>query len=47
MRQRDPPPPGVGGEDIRRGSEGKMEMKFMVPMQFFVVGFWEEVLIPL
>ena len=34
MRQRDPPPPRVGGEDIRRGSKGKMEMKFMVPMQF-------------
>ena len=34
MRQRDPPPPGVGGEDIRRGSKGEMEMKFMVPMQF-------------
>ncbi len=34
MRQRDPPPPGVCGEDIRRGSKGSMEMKFIVPMQF-------------
>jgi hypothetical protein len=24
----------VGGEGIRRGSEGELEMKFMVPMQF-------------
>ena len=35
MRQRDPPLPRVGGEDIRRGREGKIEMKFMVPIQFF------------
>ncbi len=47
MCQSDPPPPRVGGEDIQRGIEGEMEMKFMVPMQFFVIGFWEEVLIPL
>ncbi len=44
MRQRDPPLPGVGGEDIRRGSEGEMgkgemEMKFMVPMQFLLLVF--------
>jgi hypothetical protein len=39
MRQHDPPPPRVGGEDIRRGSEGKMEMKFMVPMQFLSLVF--------
>ncbi len=39
MHQRDPPPPGVGGEDIRRGSKGKMEMKFMVPMQFLLLVF--------
>ncbi len=39
MRQRDPPPPRVGGEDIRRGSEGKMEMKFMVLMQFLLLVF--------
>jgi hypothetical protein len=39
MRQRDPPLPRVGGEDIWRGSEGKMEMKFMVPMQFLSLVF--------
>jgi hypothetical protein len=39
MRQRGPPPPGVGGEDIRRGGEGEMELKFMVPMQFLLLVF--------
>ncbi len=39
MLQRDPLPPGVGGEDVRRGSEGKMEMKFVVPMQFSLLVF--------
>jgi hypothetical protein len=39
MRQRDPPLPGVGGEDIQRGSKGKMEMKFKVPMQFLSLVF--------
>ncbi len=29
-----PHDPGVSGEGIRRRSEGKMEMKFMMPMQF-------------
>jgi hypothetical protein len=39
MHQHDPPPPGVGGEDIQRGSEGEMEMKFMVLMQFLALVF--------
>jgi hypothetical protein len=39
MRQRDPPPPGEGGEDIQRGTEGKIEMKFMVLMQFLLLVF--------
>jgi hypothetical protein len=39
MCQCDPPPPGVGEEDIRRGNEGEMEMKFMVPMQFLLLVF--------
>jgi hypothetical protein len=39
MHQRDPPLPRVGGEDTRRGGEGKMEMKFMVPMQFLSLVF--------
>jgi hypothetical protein len=39
MRPHDAPPPGVGGEDIRRGSKGKMEIKFMVPMQFLSLVF--------
>jgi hypothetical protein len=39
MRQRDPPPPRVGEEDIWRGSEGKMEIKFMVLMQFLLLVF--------
>jgi hypothetical protein len=29
-----PHDPGVSGEGIRSRSEGKTEMKFMVPMQF-------------
>jgi hypothetical protein len=39
MQQRDPPPPGVGGEYIRRGGKGEIEVKFMVSMQFLSLVF--------
>jgi hypothetical protein len=46
MRQHDPPLPRVGGEDIRRGIEGKIEMKFMVPMQFLGVEYSSYTMVP-
>jgi hypothetical protein len=47
MRQHDPPPPGVGGEDIQRGSNWGSGDEVHGANAVFVVGFWEEVLIPL